>query len=574
MWRFCPVSPKVSYLPRSEYTPVVRLVVGFFLTLSFRLGTLLRGPISFACTCTFAWSSMANEMIPYGAQARESIETQAGAWPCATTNLQAILELPPYKLATLLELESRLPDGGRIPEILDTLASHSPTRAALALADLCGLRIHQGPQDDRRAVAIELFRLLERCQSLAEIRDAMQTIPTLDAITCRRELFKIGGFAALDATGAAMYAVMTPDSLPIQLERAGRHLTRDPSTKDQALHKRFSLTSKETCEPLTAHPQLSPAHQALLGQFREEIAPTLFPPEKYGYGALSDMLECLPLQGDVWGIRNPWGESPDLPSTHCHQCADSAPAARSFFVSRGIPADVYVINLGNVCHNVCVVFFEERRAEGLRHVPVLVDESPYGGFYSIEEGERDISVYFDDALGIQSVIKQRASPLAFVGGDRLHIPNAGLAPWCCEELPSGRGRVIGFGGVMASQKSGSWVAERGTPEYYGNGIRVPRPELSLYVLPHRGNELEALRSFSGPFVAIAFYQDSGRAVPYDWNQSSPQDKEISRLSTELVAEIEPLATRHLADIHAMVQRSGYSLTERVFGKMGTLHTLT
>ncbi len=517
---------------------------------------------------------MGNEMFSKTAQEQPTTDTQAEARLRATTDLRTILELPPYKLASLLEADSRQPDGGRIQEILDALASQSPTRAALALADLCGLRIHDDCQEGRREVATQLCRVLERCQSLSEIRDAMQTIPTLDAITCRRELFKVDGFAALDATAAAMYAVMAPYSLPVQLERASRHLSRDPSTKDEAPHKRFCRSSKENCEPLTAHPQLSPAHQALLTEFREEIAPTLFPPERYGYGALSDVLECLPLKGDVWGIRNPWGESPDLPSSRCHQCADSAPAARSFFVSRGIPADVYVMNLGNVCHNVCVVFFEEQRAEGLRRVPVLVDESPYGGFYSIEAGDRDLSVSFNNALGIQSVIKQRASPLAFVGGDRLHIPNAGLAPWCCEELPSGRGRVIGFGGVMASQKSGSWLAERGTPEYYGNGIRAPRPELSLYVLPHRGNELEALRSFSGPFVAIAFYQDSGRAVPYDWRHGSPQDKEIFRLRSELVAEIEPLATRHLADIHAMVQRSGYCLTERVFGKMGTLHTLT
>jgi hypothetical protein len=480
------------------------------------------------------------------------------------TTLQTILELPPYKLASFLDTESRQQNGGRVPEILDTLASQSPTRAALALADLCGLRIHEDYQGDEREVATQLCGLLDRCQSLSEIRDAMQSLPTLDAITCRRELFKVDGFAALDATAAAMYAIMAPYSPPFQLEKACREIIQTSSPKEELPHKRFSQRSKENCEPLTAHPQLSPANQAFLREFREKIAPKLFPPEKYGYSALSDVVECLPLSGDVWGIHNPWGESPDLPSPHCHQCADSAPAARSFFVSRGIPAEVYVMSLGNVWHNVCVAFFEEQRADGLRHVPVLVDESPYGGFYSIESGNRDASVYFTNTLGIHSVIKQRAAPLAFVGGDRLRVPNAGLAPWFCEELPSGRGRVIGFGGIIASQRSAAWIVERGTPEYHGRGIRAPRPEVHLYVMPHRETEFEALRSFGGPFVAVPFYQDSKGAVPYNWNHGSGENSEISRLRAELAAELEPLATRHLANIHAMVARSGYSLSERVF----------
>jgi hypothetical protein len=517
---------------------------------------------------------MGNEISSNAARAIPEIRNDAG--PCVSTTMQTVLELPPYKLARFLEAESQQPDGGLAPEILDALASQSPTHAALALADLCGLRMHENFRGNRAAVKDELCGMLPRCLSLAEIRDAMLTVPTLDAITCRRELFKMTGFEAFDATAAAMYAIMGDRSMPTQIEGAGRFLTRVSSASPEMPHQHFSRMSKETCEPLTAQPLLSPANAALLTEFGSHIAPTLFPPERYGYGALANELEFVPFEEkeDVWGIRAPWGESPDLPSSRCHQCADSAPAARSFFVSRGIPADVYVMSLGNLYHNVCIAFFQEQRADGPKCVPVLVDASPYNGFYSVEQGERDTSVFFNNALGTHGVVGQRALPLAFVGGDRLHVSNAGLAPWCCEELPSGRGRIIGFGGVMASQKEASWLSERGTPEYYGNGIRAPRPELSLYVMPHSGNELEALRTWSGPFLSVVFYQDSGRAVACnDWTGSAPKDESAVQLRAQLIAELEPLAQRHLADVHAMVKRSGYSLAERVFGQMGTLRTL-
>jgi hypothetical protein len=486
----------------------------------------------------------------------------------STTVLQA-LSLPPYALTTLLQRESSLADGGDVPVILDTLARQNPTRAALALADLSGMILKNRFSQDYDSEPHPLGTILSRCETLSLIREAMLSLPTLDAIGCRHAFLQIRDSQFLDATAAAMYSIIRPHPLydpPKQIHNASYYLPHGDHMpyRVQSLHKRYSQIAAERCERITNNPELSPRNEQLLSEFRHQIAPKLFPVQNYGYGSLSDILEISKFSRDLWAIKNPWGDSPDAPSPLCHQCADSAPAARSFFVSHGVPADVYIMRIGTVCHNVCVVFFQEERPSGIKLVPTLVDASPYDGFYELDGTQWIRPPSFLNPIGSFDVFNQRSSPLSFVeavgfGGNR-----SALAPWCCEDLPSGRARIVGFGGVVACQKYGGWLPERGTPEYYGGGIRTPRPELSLYVMPRKGDQLECLLS-GYPFISLSCHENSGRTVWNDYvSPSEAQNEFLAQLRADLLQEIQPIASRHLHSIRAMIERSGYSLEERVF----------
>jgi hypothetical protein len=117
---------------------------------------------------------------------------------------------------------------------------------------------------------------------------------------------------------------------------------------------------------------------------------------------------------------------------------------------------------------------------------------------------------------------------------------------------------------MASQKYGGWLPERGTPEYYGNGVRTPRLAFSAYVMPYQGDALESLLSWQ-PFLSLDYHDESGQAVSCGYvSHEHTRDESLAQLRAELLQEVQPIATRHLKDIKSMVERSGYSLAERIF----------
>jgi hypothetical protein len=486
----------------------------------------------------------------------------------ASTTLQEIVSLPPYALTTFLHHESRLADGGNVPLILDALASQSPTRAALALADLSGVVLNKYLSEDHNPEGKMLASVIDRCSSLKLIHEAMISLPTLDAIKCRYLILRIRDSRFIDATAAAMYSTLRPHpryAPPEQIHDA-LHYLRDSGKwlkSSSTIHERYYTMARERCKPLTINPELSPRNDTILSEFRDQIAPKLFPTQNYGYGSLSDILECMPVSKDLWGVKNPWGNSPDAPSPLCHQCADSAPAARSFFVSRGIPADVYIMRIGGVYHNVCIAFFEENGQNEPKLVPTLVDVSPFGGFYELSATPQGSAPSLLNPINSGAVFGQRANPLPFIEASGFSSMNSGLLPWCCEDLPSGRARVIGFGGVVANQKYGGWLPERGTPEYYGMGIRTPRPELSVHVMPRKGDSLASLSNT--PFISLSYHEVSGEAVSYGYiPEEQIQNESLAQLRAGLLHELQPIATRQLQKIKAMVERSGYSLEERAF----------
>ncbi len=221
------------------------------------------------------------------------------------------------------------------------------------------------------------------------------------------------------------------------------------------------------------------------------------------------------------------------------------------------------MSVGGLYHNVCIAFFEEEGSNGRKLVPTLVDVSPFGGFYELSAAPHSLSPSFLNPLNTGAVFGQRAKPLPFIEASGFGVDNNGLLPWCCEDLPSGRARVIGFGGIVANQKYGGWLPERGTPEYYGMGIRSPRPELTLYVMPRKGDPLAALSHTQ--FISLGYHEVSGEAVSYGYvPQEQIQNESLAQLRAGLQHELQPIATRRLREIKAMVERFGYSLEERAF----------
>jgi hypothetical protein len=469
-------------------------------------------------------------------------------------DLRAVLEMPPYKRVMSLERESRQPDGGRVAEVLDVLAAISPFLAAMTFADLCGQRLYQESiYTDLKTPAQELQQIIQRCTEFDAIREAMRTLPTLDALECRRRVLGFKNFEAIDPTAAVLYAVMEPTSIPPHLKDMYQFFTSSERRDEDKAHARFLDMAKERCLPVTATPTLSKSNQAVLDEFTKVMSPPLFSMERYGYGTVAEFLEVVPGHREVWRVRNPWGESPDAPAASCHQCADSAPAARSFFVSKGIPADVFVMILGGVRHNVCVAYFQENLGETVKTVPVLVDASPFGGFYTIEYGSRPYFNQFNNALSTGHVMHQRSTALAFVGGDLLGVDDAGLLPWCCEELPSGRGRVVPFGGVEAYQKKAGWFHERGTSEYHGHGARAPYVGMTFCIMP--GVNANLATPTMSPFISVDARLEGDQIVIA---------RAAKEADEELVGEIRTLAAKHLPDVKKFVARCGYDLSERKF----------
>jgi len=490
-----------------------------------------------------------NSAAPQGAEIKVTAPQTA-----INEALRVVLEMPPYKRAIYLEQEIRQPDGGRVAEVLDALASMSPLLAAMTLADLSGQRLYpETIYTDLNTPAKELRGIVGGCTHYQAIREAMRTLPTLDALECRRRVLGFQNFEAIDPTAAVLYAVMEPTSIPPHLKDMYEFFTSSERRDEDKAHARFLDMAKERSLPVTATPTLSKANQAVLDEFTKVVSPPLFPTERYGYGAIADILEVVPGRREVWRVKNPWGESPDAPAASCHQCADSAPAARSFFVSKGIPADVFVMILGGVRHNVCVAYFQENLGETVKTVPVLVDTSPFGGFYTIEYGSRPYFNRFNNALSTGHIMHQRSTALAFVGGDLLHVDDAGLLPWCCEELPRGRGRVVAFGGVEAYQKKASWFHERGTSEYHGHGARAPYVGMTFCIMP--GVNANLATPTMSPFISVDARLEGDQIVIA---------RAAKEADAELIEDIRSLAAKHLPDVKRLVERCGYDLSERKF----------
>jgi hypothetical protein len=160
------------------------------------------------------------------------------------------------------------------------------------------------------------------------------------------------------------------------------------------------------------------------------------------------------------------------------------------------------------------------------------------------------TVHFANPLGSHAVFDQRTDTVPVVLGDfAFDRIVSGLAPWFGCELPSGKGRLVGFGGVVAFQEGDPWLRERGTPEFYGSGMRDPYIgfHLALLIPSVEGEPPQIFKIMAGDRRGGQVLQ-----MPYG---SPPSD-----LLTESVAQ----AQERMPALRDFVTRIGISLERRVF----------
>jgi hypothetical protein len=470
--------------------------------------------------------------------------------------VQRIVHLPHYEGVKALHSEViALPDGGCVPKVLDRIAHDNPIRAAIIFCDIVGLSIlpieKGGGWESNKQIARKVAAILNRCESVDRIREEIMKLPLVDASTVRESVLGLKAIEAYGPTKAAEELIVRPSDVQrYHAAKRGEGAFYDPSKLDS---QRFEL-AETLFRPMTDKPNLSARNEAILSEYVTTIAPEMFPIERYGYGAIHDTLETEAQRKGLIAIKIPWNALPDAPSHHSHQCADAASTTRSFFASKGIPSDVYVMSVAGINHNVAIAFFKE----GDRFLPVVVDVSPFGGAYSIgergflasSESRPESRVDFKNPLGTRDVFGQRGESAPAVLGDFPWdgLPT-GLAPWFGCELPSGDARMVGFGGVVAFQDGPAWLRERGTPEFYGNGVRDPYVGFQLIIMT-QPRDVEAQRIFK-----CMLGDRRGERVLDDVSNDLPR-----ALLAESLAEAE----KRMPDLKVFIKRAGFSLEKRVF----------
>ena len=408
-----------------------------------------------------------------------------------------LLMLPHYACVKAAGVCLEHTDKELIVELVHVLAATSEERAAIFLSDL-----YVSTKGTYRDWDV-LVAALRRSSSWATLEQAVGALPTLDGHHLRTELLghdRTESVSRLLAMITHLRSSWTEDLFE-SFDFAG--LSRDERRdcqEDSEFSGKLQSAAQRSFNPLCTVGELDGRARHLCDEFNSSLGAKYFPPEKYGYSSGAHMLALeMPekiqsefgyrVAGGEEGERSrdlrarmqarvfvPWADTPDLPSDFGHQCVDSASSARSFFVSRGIPADVYLVRIDGMFHNVCVAFFKE---DG-RFTPVVVDPSPFDGAYTLAGAQRPT---FWRPQSISTVYSVRRGGLPFADGFFWSSELTGFLPWSCVDIPEGR--IVAFAGVRDEQLKSHLRWERGTDEYYGRGERERSPGFIAYFISNK-----------------------------------------------------------------------------------------
>lgn len=441
-----------------------------------------------------------------------------------------------------------------VRDIFESLISHDSIRAALVASDVYASVTKSSLRVGEESRA--LCDILVGCRGADLLQNEISRLPTVDAFRARVDVYKVDLVESMARILAPMAVVR--GAAERDLSDVVRILDdRGASGEYGSSRERVSqATFKEMAErfhPLTDVAALSPQHQQVIADFYRTWGDRLRP-ELYGYERNSSLLT---LEQDVrrlsglaaratggdegYAVRlrekalrarvfAPYDESPDRVSEHGHQCVDSASVARSFFSERGIPSDIFLVTIGEMFHNLTVCYFSAHD----KYVPVVVDASPFGGFYP-NSGEGAPSYWRPQS--VVHVRGVRESSLPFVDGFLGPRSPSGMIPWFCEE--STLGRVVGFAGVCDRQLHPERQLERGTDEWYGNGKKVRYPAVSLTLFSRSGAE----STIQMPKAMFVLDGDSVRV-----------EESSKGCSPDVLAELRRIAAAHLGSVRDTIKR--------------------
>ena len=445
-----------------------------------------------------------------------------------------------------------------VAERIDAVAANDPRRAAILLSDLYSYRKpledrdhtyleHRAYETGMKRTTASMNRVVSHLQNRDSVLEQLSQLPTLDAYRFRREVLAhtLNDSAVLPS--AAVLRITGERDIP-EIVWSGYLADKERDLFSQNI---ADVMRQRFASPVDK-PTLSPRYQTLLEHFHERVrVENLFPLERYGYAGISKELERAKDSYGVAQVALPWRKNLDLPNPDCHQCHDSALTARSYFSALGIPADIWVVGIGDTLHNIAVVYFPE--ANGF--TPVVVDASPYGGMYSVEAPNGKKQVTFFNPVGIQEVRRIRGSTMPIMSGDGFYKARInGLLPWFCQDLSKGKGRIVAMAGVQANQEHGGFFVRSFSVEARGRGIRDPKIVLSLTLFPGKDSK---------------FAQKSGKpcgslVVTEKKNGTLKILEQDPNLSEKKVARMLEVAKERFSSIKKTVDRLDIDLRKRVF----------
>lgn len=412
--------------------------------------------------------------------------------PLPIETFREVLAKPHYEMVETIGRYVRDGHAEKTQEIFASIAGSNATRAALVIADLYA----SSPSDS--GAWREITKTCSDATWWKAVEESVSRLPVVDAHRFRVEMLGHEPSESMAKVVAAFVNKKSEAKMPPF--RNGYDERKWRKEEVDAISSALESKVQGGGALVTTLQSLSGRALELCREFNERVAALHFPLEKYGYstGARSlkvdkpaTRLSRLSGENDGEVKESPrqmlarlaskvfveWGASPDLPGAHGHQCVDSASAARSFFVARGVPCDVYLIGLGSITHNIAVAFFENRNGG---YQPVVVDASPFKNSYRLS-GPEAPAIWRPQTISDIYEVRKHSMPFAqgYFGG---FGGGGGYLPWSCVEV-KGVGILVGFAGIRDEHIKIRNRMIAGTDEFYGRGARVRAPALSYALIP-------------------------------------------------------------------------------------------
>ena len=459
-------------------------------------------------------------------------------------DLRDTLGLKHYELVSRIGSLLSQEQEGLVKELFERIAEHNLRRLALLLGDVFAQAENEHFQKDFGALQC-LVKVLDEVNCRESVRAELRKLPTRDAHRARMVLFEVDSDESAALAAAAIVSLAGEGTLSTSelVRRVGYHGKQtDFHGNHLPLEERIPAIRAERFYLRSEPAALAPQYQQLVDEFYLSTQ-GLFSADRYGYSQVADALvldgqttpkgatgtneqELLNSKRILSKVFVPWSDTPDFVHQMSFQSVDSASVARSFFVERGVPTEIYLVKVEGFFHNVAVAFFPD----GEKFSPCVIDASPLRGFYELNGKDAPTGW---TPQGMSAVRAVRHSGVSFAYGAFAWNGLMEPLPWCCRDTQCGR--IVVSAGVYdePTHPERAWI--RGEFEYYDRGERERYPSVLLRVL---GGGRGA--------VSMVFIRDaSGETTLHTTG---------GEVTPELVEYGKELALEHLPLVEATIKR--------------------